>query len=93
MLTQESPARLQGIGIISLIFGLLGAFFYWWTPLGMVFSLTGLTMGLVGWLSGRMLSKPKALVVIAVVVCTAAFALDLVIAVQGWELIKLTSYD
>ena len=49
---QTYPAPLSSIRAVSgiaLLFGLLGAGFYWWTPLGMVLSLTGLMLGVIGW--------------------------------------------
>ena len=44
----RASARLQGLGISSFVLGLLGLGLCWWTPTGMVLSLAGLMVGLIG---------------------------------------------
>jgi len=85
------PVRTRGVGIASLLFGLLGGAFYWWTPLGMVFSLTGLLMGFVGLEMARRKSTNFGLSVAGLLLSLAALILDSVIAELGLEWIRLQS--
>jgi hypothetical protein len=77
-----------GLGIASLIFGFLGGAFFWWTPLGMVLSLTGLLMGFVGWTLARRMTAGFTLVIAGILLSLAAVILDGVVAGLGLELIK-----
>jgi hypothetical protein len=88
METYNTPIRTRGFGIGSLVFGLLGGAFYWWTPLGMVLSLTGLMLGLVGWLLARKLSTGFRLSVAGMLLSLATLILNWVIAGLGLEIIK-----
>jgi hypothetical protein len=81
----------RGIGITSLIFGFLGAAFYWWLPLGIVLSLTGLVMGFVGWTMARSKTVGFGLSLAGMLLSLAALIWDWVIADLGLELIKLHS--
>jgi hypothetical protein len=85
------PARARGLGITSLVFGLLGGLFYWWTPLGMVLSLAGLLVGFVGWTVARRTTAGLRLSVAGILLSLATFILDCVIAGFGLELIQLHS--
>jgi tetrahydromethanopterin S-methyltransferase subunit C len=80
------------LGITSIALGLVGAAFCWWTPLGMVVALTGLIMGLVGWIDAGRRSQAYHLAVAGLTISTAAFLVGLVIALRGWEIIQLHSY-
>ena len=44
----NAPAQPRGIGVFSILFGLLGLAMCWWTPAGLVLSLAGLTLGFIG---------------------------------------------
>jgi hypothetical protein len=83
------PVRTRGLGIVSLAFGILGGAFFWWTPLGMVFSITGLVIGFIGWTMARRMTAGSELSIAGMLVSLAALILDCVIAGFGLELIKL----
>jgi hypothetical protein len=84
----KAPVSVRGLGVTSIILGLLGAGFYGWTPLGIALSLFGLVAGFVGWT----LSPPKSagfdLVLGGMVLCLVALALDCTVAGLGLELIR-----
>jgi hypothetical protein len=86
------PVRTRGIGIASLVFGLLGGAFCWWTPLGMVLSLTGLLMGFAGWTMARRTTAGMRLSVVGLLISLVALILNGVIAGLGLELIKLHAF-
>jgi mannose/fructose/N-acetylgalactosamine-specific phosphotransferase system component IIC len=67
-------------------------FFYWWTPLGMVLSLTGLVTGWVGWLNAVPRTRQRGLAIAGTILSAVAFILDLVVALLGLELIQLMPY-
>ena len=90
MESYQVPVRTRGLGIASLIVGFLGGIFSWWTPFGMVLSLTGLVIGFVGWTMARK-AVGFGLSVAGMLVSLAALILDCVIAGLGLELIKLHS--
>jgi hypothetical protein len=89
MESYKVPVRTRSLGIASLTFGLLGGAFYWWTPLGIVLSLTGLLMGLVGWTMARRATAGFGLSVAGMLLSLATLILDWVIAGLGLELIRL----
>jgi hypothetical protein len=89
METYKVPVSTRGVGISSLLFGIIGAAFFWWTPLGMVLSLTGLVLGFVGWMMARRMSAGSRLSLTGLVISLVAFALNCVIAGLGLELIRL----
>ncbi|HEV3119834.1 MAG TPA: hypothetical protein VGY58_22430 [Gemmataceae bacterium] len=84
--------RSKALGIAAVVFGLLGFAFYWWVPLGMVLSLTGLMLAVIGWISGPHFASNAGWVFAGLLISAAALALDLFIAVQGLEIIHLMSY-
>jgi hypothetical protein len=92
MVTQQISERARGLGVVALVFGILGVVFYWWTPLGLVLSLTGLVTGWVGWLNAARPSWNRGLAIAGTIISAAAFVLDLVIALLGLEWIQLMSY-
>jgi hypothetical protein len=90
---QDKPRRFfRSLGMASIAFGILGAAFFWWAPLGMVLALTGVLTGLVGWIDAVRKSKGYRFAVVGTILSTAAFILGLVIALGGWELIQLQPY-
>jgi hypothetical protein len=80
---------IRGLGMVSLVAGLLGAAFCWWDPLGMVSSLTGLTLGFVGWMRAPSKTRSAHWAIVGMLVCVAALVLDLTIAGFGLEIIRL----
>ncbi|HLJ97797.1 MAG TPA: hypothetical protein VKU02_31840 [Gemmataceae bacterium] len=92
MLTQPISERARGLGAVALALGILGIVFYWWTPLGLVLSLTGLVTGWVGWLNAARPSRNRGLAIAGTLISIVAFVLDLVIAIMGLEWIQLMPY-
>ena len=92
MAIQSLSGRSRTLGLSGLVFGILGFAFYWWTPLGIVLSLTGLMLAIIGWVSGSHRMYQAGLVFAGLLVSAAALALDLYVAVNGLEIIHLMSY-
>jgi len=92
MAIESASGRSRSLAVAALILGLLGLVTYWWVPLGMVLSLTGLMLAIVGWVSSSRLGASTGLIVAALIVCAAALALDVLVAVRGWEIIHLIPY-
>jgi hypothetical protein len=88
----QASARPQVLGFASVVLGLVGAALYWWTPLGMLLSLTGLLIGAATWVRSVGTGRAPGWAVAATLLCLAALTLDLVAAWQGWELIQLTAF-
>lgn len=76
---------LRRISVSSLVFAILGGAFYWWLPLGMVFSLTGLFMGIGDLTMVRRRSLDYRLSIVAIAISVAALSLDIVIAYLGLQ--------
>jgi hypothetical protein len=89
---EKVAVSARTLGIISLIVGFLGGAFCWWTPLGMVLSISGLAAGFIGWTFARRTSTGLALSIAGIVVSVATLILNLVIADLGLELIKLHAF-
>jgi hypothetical protein len=79
---------VRGLGILSLLLGFLGGVFCWWTPLGMVLSLTGLVIGFVAWTYARRATVSFGLAIGGMLLSLATLILDGVIAGYGLELIR-----
>ena len=92
MAIESVSGRSRSLGIAAVVLGLLGFAFYWWAPLGMVLSLTGLVMGIIGWVNGPHLRGMTGLVLVGVLISAAALALDVFVAVRGLEIIQLMPY-
>ena len=92
METYKMPVSIRALGTTSLILGLLGGALYWWTPLGMIVSLTGLVLGFVGWTMARRMTIGLRLSIAGMLVSLATLILDSVIAELGLELIKFQGF-
>jgi hypothetical protein len=91
METYKTPISIRALGITSLIFGILGAALYWWTPMGIVMSLTGLVTGFMGWTFASKRVPGVGLAIAGMLLCLASLILDSVVAGVGAEVIKLHS--
>jgi hypothetical protein len=91
MATYKTPARTRGLGLASLIFGILGLATWWWTPFGVVLSLAGLLIGFAGWVVASRNASNLRLMVIGTLVSLAVLVLDLIVAANGWEIIRFTA--
>jgi hypothetical protein len=85
MATGNVPSSLRGLSICSLVFGALGGAFYWWVPLGMVLSLSGLLFGLIDGMMARRRSLDFRMSIVAIVLSAATLALGIVIALLGLQ--------
>jgi hypothetical protein len=79
------------MSIVSIVLGVLEMACYWWVPTGMVLSLTGLLIGLVGWVRARRHSVSYALAAAAFILCLLALAFDLTVAAMGMETLRFTA--
>jgi hypothetical protein len=75
--------RLLSIG--SILFALAGGAFSWWLPMGTIFSLTGLVLGFVDWVSSRRRSRDFRLALVGMALAVLTLALTLAIAAMGWQ--------
>ena len=87
--TGKTTGTYRGLSISSLLFGILGMAFYWWVPMGMVLSLAGVTIGFIDGVMARRHSLDFRLGVIGVLLSAAAIALNIAIAVLGWQSVTL----
>ncbi len=86
MAQYQAPVRSRGIGVVSVVLGLLGLALCWWTPAGMVLSLAGLVIGLVGCtLARRGGWAPSAA---GMILSAAALAVCWIIAAGGMEWVR-----
>jgi hypothetical protein len=76
---------LRGVGIAAIVFALLGAAFFWWLPMGIMLSMTGLTLAFVDWVSARRRSSDRQVSVVGLLLSVAALTLCLVIAALGLQ--------
>jgi hypothetical protein len=87
----RAPARLWDLGALSMIFGVLGLALCWWTPTGMLLSLSGVTIGLVGCVTGR--DGGRALPAGGMIFSAASLGVCLIVAALNMELIRMTALD
>jgi hypothetical protein len=92
MNASKTPTTLRGLSVGSLLFGALGAVFFWWLPLGMVMSLTGLVFGFIDWTMARRRSLDYRLSIVAILLAAAALALNIVIALLGLQTVTFGGY-
>jgi ABC-type xylose transport system permease subunit len=92
MQTRNVGLSVRELGIFSVILGLLGVGFYWWTPMGIVFGLAGLVIGFVGWTYTRRHVPGFGLTVAGMLVSIAALILDFVVVGLDLEIIKLHAF-
>jgi uncharacterized membrane protein len=74
--------------LTSLAFGLLGGVFAWWLPVGMILSLAGLVLALIGATFVRQEPDELRPILGAVLVNLAMFVLNCVLAAGGLELVR-----
>jgi len=90
MANPNAPRYTRSLGIISIVLAILGAAFYWYVPVGMILSLAGLLLGIIGWLwaTGRI---SLGFVVGGVILSLAALILDFAVAEMGWQIVTFTA--
>jgi hypothetical protein len=90
-LPQPRPQSLRAVSVASVVFGILGAGFFWWVPLGMVFSLAGLMLGFIDSLTAKQHSLTYRLSVTGLIISAIALILCLAIAALGWQSVTFGS--
>lgn len=80
---------LRRLAVASIVFSFLGGVFFWWVPLGIVLSMTGLMLGFADWGFARRRSLDRRLSLIGMLLGLAGLALDLVIAFLGLQTVTL----
>jgi hypothetical protein len=85
--------RHQNFGILASILGVLGLAFFGWAPAGMILAVAGLLFGLIGLMRVRFEAAGYSWVVVGLVLCAAALALDVWVAANGFTLVQLRSYQ
>jgi hypothetical protein len=91
MATYNTSVTTRGMGIFSLILGVLGMAFYWWVPLGIILSLSGVILGLFACFIGTPRINGFGVALAGLLVSAAALALDLIIGLLGLEIITFTA--
>jgi hypothetical protein len=76
---------LRALGITSIIFGLVGGALFWWLPMGMMLSMTGLILGLADCLNARRRSSDFRLSITGLLISAAALVLCIVVAALGLQ--------
>jgi hypothetical protein len=89
MNTGRDIQGLRALSVGSIVMGLLGGALFWWAPMGIVFSLSGLMLGAVDWISARRRSLDQRLSIVGFLISAAALTLGAVIAVLGLQIITL----
>jgi len=87
----EVTRATRGVSVMSIVFGILGAAFWWWVPLGMVLGMAGLTAGIVDCILARRRSLTYRLAIIGVLISIAALALDFTLAGLGMQVVTLVN--
>lgn len=89
MLPQPMSAQSRMLGAASIVLGLLGALFYWWTPFGMVLALAGLLTGFIGAAAAR--RQTAELAIAGIIVSALALVLNFAVAGMGLETMTYTA--
>jgi hypothetical protein len=92
MATYNAPARSRTLGLISVALGVLGLVTFWWAPLGMVVSLTGLLFGAVGWVRSTRTGVVPAWAIVGTLFCLAVLAFDIAVAYGGFEFVQMSAF-
>jgi uncharacterized membrane protein len=79
MNSQENKLNLRKLGLGSILLGVLGGAFFWWAPLGLVLSMSGLILGFVDWNRARKHSLNKRLSIAAMIISLVTLVLCIVI--------------
>jgi hypothetical protein len=79
----------RGVAISSIIFGLLGLFFCWLVPLGIIFSLTGVILGLAGWIMAARRTASVNWMIVGLVLSVIALIIGVAVANGNYQAIDL----
>jgi hypothetical protein len=85
--------RHQNLGMLSTALGILGGLLCWWNPAGMVLSVAGLMLGLIGWMRIGREAGAHSWVFAGMIVSILTLALCLYLGISGHVLVVYTSYQ
>jgi Na+/H+ antiporter NhaD/arsenite permease-like protein len=86
MQTSNQPQNLRSLTVSSIVFGLLGGAFFWFAPLGIVLSMTGMLLGIADSTIARKHSVDLRLSIAGILISAVALTIDIVIVVLGLQL-------
>jgi hypothetical protein len=82
----------QALAAATWLLAVLGAVMYWWVPLGMVLSLSGLVAGFIGWVrQPRRAGGLVAMLVVGMLLAGAALCWDLAAVSRGLDTVRFTA--
>jgi Na+/H+ antiporter NhaD/arsenite permease-like protein len=88
----ETQPRPRTLGFVSVLGGFLGLVFFWWVPMGILFSFCGLIAGLIGWLRSPQRPAAVGLLLWGVVLSLVVLGLDVFIAMSDLESLKIHAF-
>jgi hypothetical protein len=80
MKIEETQPRPRTLGFFSVLGGFLGLVFFWWVPMGILLSICGVIVGLVGWMMNPRRPGAIGLLLGGLVLSLVALGLDVFIA-------------
>ncbi len=93
MISRNKSAKLRNslnlryLSFASILLGVLGGAVYWWAPMGLVLSLSGLILGFLDWTRARRQSLNYRLSIVGIVVSLATLIFAIVIMALGLEIV------
>lgn len=91
MAALPSQVDTRALAFTSFVLGIIGLALCWWLPLGMVVSLAGLVVGIIGLVRGPVHTTYRRLATLAALFCLAVLVFDLVLGASGWELVTFSA--
>ena len=92
MSAEKTSGSVRGLSFGAMILGVLGFATFWWVPMGIVLSLTGLVVGFADCTMARRRSVDRPIAAVAIVVSLAALVLGIVIAWLGMQIWTFGGY-
>ena len=83
----SSHSRLRAVSVGSLAFGALGGALCWWLPFGIVFSMAGLLLGFIDYVSARRRSLEHRLAVVGIAISLVSLAAGFIVLALGMQLV------
>ncbi len=88
----ETQPRPRTLGFVSVLGGFLGLVFFWWVPMGILFSFCGLVAGLIGWARSPQRPAAVGLLTWGTVFSLVVLALDVFIALHNLEILQIQAF-
>jgi Na+/H+ antiporter NhaD/arsenite permease-like protein len=92
MKIEETQPRPRTLGFLAVLGGSLGLVFFWWVPMGILFSFCGLIAGLIGWLRSPQRPAAVGLLLWGVVLSLVVLGLDVFVAMRGLEALQIQAF-